>query len=47
MLYQLATPVVETLEATPLNTFYPKTTIETDCVNAKPTINATAKVVDV
>lgn len=46
MIYQLAAPIEEQYTADPLPTYYPTTVIETDCVNAVPTIEATVKVED-
>lgn len=44
MLYQLAEPQEIQLEPTPVPTYYPTTIIETDCVNAIPTMDITVKV---
>lgn len=46
MIYQLATPVEEQFDSSQLETYYPTTFIETDCVEVIPTLTATAKVID-
>ncbi len=44
VVYQLAEPIITNTTPTPPETYYPTTIIDTDSVNAKPTLDISVKI---